>query len=162
MISGLAALAKILVAVQEGYIPANLHYQNPNPDIPALSDGRLQVVAENTKWDGGYIGINSFGFGGSNVHVLLKSYSKTAEPNPAATQLRMATCAGRTPEAVESVLQFLRNRPSDVELQALIQETSNSSPATHPYRGYCMLNNDNADLQVEVGQHASLDVVLQS
>jgi hypothetical protein len=29
--------------METGVIPPNLHYQNPNPDIPALSDGRLQV-----------------------------------------------------------------------------------------------------------------------
>jgi fatty acid synthase len=41
--SGLAALAKVLIAMNDGAIPANLHYQSPNPDIPALRDGRFQA-----------------------------------------------------------------------------------------------------------------------
>lgn len=41
--SGLCSIAKVLIAMESGVIPPNLHYQNPNPDIPALSDGRLEV-----------------------------------------------------------------------------------------------------------------------
>ena len=42
--SGLAALAKVLIAMHGGAIPANLHYREPNPDIPALTDGRFKVI----------------------------------------------------------------------------------------------------------------------
>ena len=41
--SGLCSVAKVLIAMESGVIPPNLHYQEPNADIPALSDGRLQV-----------------------------------------------------------------------------------------------------------------------
>jgi fatty acid synthase len=41
--SGLCSIAKVLIAMETGVIPPNLHYQNPNPDIPALSDGSLEV-----------------------------------------------------------------------------------------------------------------------
>jgi len=41
--SGLAALAKVIIAMHSNTIPANLHYHEPNPDIPALSDGRFKV-----------------------------------------------------------------------------------------------------------------------
>lgn len=42
--SGLCSLAKIVISLEAGKIPANLHFANPNPDIPALLDGRLQVI----------------------------------------------------------------------------------------------------------------------
>ncbi|CAG9793617.1 unnamed protein product [Diatraea saccharalis] len=42
--SGLASIAKLVVALQHGVIPANLHYKSPNTDIPALLDGRLKVI----------------------------------------------------------------------------------------------------------------------
>jgi len=74
--SGLCSLAKIVHAMQEGVIPANLHFNQPNADIPALNDGRFKVISENTKWGGGIVGVNSFGFGGANVHVVLKSNPK--------------------------------------------------------------------------------------
>jgi len=41
--SGLCSLAKIVISMENGKIPANLHFANPNPDIPALLNGKLQV-----------------------------------------------------------------------------------------------------------------------
>ena len=63
--------------MEEKQLPPNLHFNTPNPDIPALVDGRLKVVTERTPWNGGCVAINSFGFGGANVHVILKSFEKT-------------------------------------------------------------------------------------
>ena len=42
--SGVCSIAKVLMAMEYGIIPGNLHYSVPRPDIPALSDGRLQVT----------------------------------------------------------------------------------------------------------------------
>lgn len=41
--SGLCSIAKVIVAMERGFIPPNLHYNEPNPYIPGLVDGRLQV-----------------------------------------------------------------------------------------------------------------------
>lgn len=41
--SGLCSIVKILIGMENGLMPPNLHYKNPNKDIPGLSDGRLQV-----------------------------------------------------------------------------------------------------------------------
>lgn len=42
--SGLCSIAKVLVAMESGIIPGNLHFKSPNTDIPALSDGRITVI----------------------------------------------------------------------------------------------------------------------
>lgn len=42
--SGLCSIAKVVIAMESGVIPGNLHFKEPNTDIPALSDGRLQVI----------------------------------------------------------------------------------------------------------------------
>ncbi|CAG0900288.1 unnamed protein product [Cyprideis torosa] len=41
--SGMCQVVKTLLAMESGVIPGNLHFKNANPNIPALSDGRLQV-----------------------------------------------------------------------------------------------------------------------
>lgn len=41
--SGLCSIAKVLITMERGFIPPNLHYNEPNPYIPGLVDGRLQV-----------------------------------------------------------------------------------------------------------------------
>ena len=70
--TGLTSLAKIIIAMEERVIPPNLHYKNPNPEIPGLTDGSLKVVSECTKWNGGLVSMNSFGFGGANVHCVYR------------------------------------------------------------------------------------------
>merc|ERR1719309_1619296 len=73
--SGLCSLAKVVIAMEAGKIPGNLHFKNPNTNIPALTDGRIKVIDTNTPWAGGLVGINSFGFGGANVHAIFRSAS---------------------------------------------------------------------------------------
>ena len=102
-ILGLAALAKVLISMEAQTLTPNLHYKTPNPEIPGLVDGRLRVVTEPMPWTGGYVGINSFGFGGSNVHVLLKSQRDTTGTRPAHTAAeaqRLFTFSARTPEVL--------------------------------------------------------------
>lgn len=52
--SGLCSLAKIVIALESGKIPGNLHFENPNTDIPALLDGRLQVIDKHTFYKGNF------------------------------------------------------------------------------------------------------------
>ena len=152
ILAGLAALAKVLIAMEDEAIPANLHFKKPNPDIPGLQDGRLKVIAERTPWNGGYVGINSFGFGGSNVHALLHSNKKQpAQKHPAANEQRLVTFSARTQEALEAPLKGVQGHGSNVELQALLQENAKAMPGTHPYRGYALVNNKNKVIEVQVG-----------
>jgi len=64
---------KVLIASEEKVLPSNLHYKTPNSNIPALQDGRLKVVSKNTPWSGGLVALNSFGFGGTNVHSVINT-----------------------------------------------------------------------------------------
>ncbi len=149
--AGLAALAKLLIAMEDKALPANLHYSDPNPDIPGLSDGRLWVVTETTPWSGPYACINSFGFGGSNVHCILKANEreKVTRSHPAAKLPRLATCACRTTEAVEHVLQGMKEHETDMDMHALLQENAEASVATHPYRGFTLLNKESTTTGIE-------------
>ena len=150
---GLAALAKVLIAMEDGAIPANLHFTTPNPDIPGLSDGRLKVVTERTEWNGGYVAINSFGFGGSNVHALMQSNLKSSSPAHAASNVqRLCTYAGRTQQGLDQMLTKMRTEHAhSVEAQALLQESAIMPASTHPYRGYTILNKESAVQEVQVG-----------
>ncbi|XP_046335907.1 fatty acid synthase-like [Haliotis rufescens] len=139
--SGLAALAKVVIAMEEKIVPANLHYEEPNPDIPGLVDGRLKVVTEGTRWPGGYVGLNSFGFGGANVHLILKSNdNEKSEQHPATSCRRLCVYAGRTEECVDHVLTQMHQNSDSVELHALLNESACSPTTAFPYRGYTILN----------------------
>ncbi|BBY50340.1 mycocerosic acid synthase [Mycolicibacterium arabiense] len=69
--AGVAGLIKAALVLQHGHIPANLHFNNPtsvfaelNVDVPR--SGRPFPVGERR-----IAGVNSFGFGGTNAHVVL-------------------------------------------------------------------------------------------
>ncbi len=72
--AGVAGLAKAVLAVSRGEIPGNRGYRNPNPHIP-FGNLRLKVVDEPTRWPGSrprIAGVSSFGFGGTNAHLVLE------------------------------------------------------------------------------------------
>ncbi len=84
--SGLAGLAKAVLALQYDYLPASLHFEKPNPDID-FAGLNLKVAAEGLpigKSDRTrYAGVNSFGFGGTNVHVIIKDAEAETASNSA-------------------------------------------------------------------------------
>jgi fatty acid synthase len=41
--SGLCSVTKVLIAMETGIIPPNLHYCNPREGVEALVEGRLKV-----------------------------------------------------------------------------------------------------------------------
>ncbi|XP_045766807.1 fatty acid synthase [Maniola jurtina] len=137
--SGLCSIAKMVVAMERGVLPANLHYREPNPDIPALSDGRITVVDRNTPWDGGLVAVNSFGFGGANAHVILES-ARGARPPPAAYAApRLLLASGRTEEAVRELLTLGAQHAADAELHALLDAVHAHNIPGHGHRGYALL-----------------------
>jgi len=98
--------------MESGYLPPNINFSTPREGVLGFEEGRLQVVTEKTPWPGGLIGINSFGFGGANCHVLLKSNpkEKVNGGRPKDNLPRLVAVSGRTNEAVDSLLD-------DVSLQ---------------------------------------------
>ncbi|MFZ5784091.1 MAG: type I polyketide synthase [Pseudomonadota bacterium] len=78
--SGLAGVLKTLLALQNGIVPATLHQASPNPDI-AFDELNLQVIKRNWRLPEqrgpALAGVNSFGFGGTNAHVVLRGEDRT-------------------------------------------------------------------------------------
>ncbi|KAL1480339.1 hypothetical protein MTO96_051117 [Rhipicephalus appendiculatus] len=46
--SGFCSLAKVILAMETGIIAGNLHFHQPNPDIPSLRDGTIEIVDKAT------------------------------------------------------------------------------------------------------------------
>ena len=72
--SGMAGLLKAILVLQTRTIPASLHCAAPNPAIP-FAELNLELVPEARPLrSNGHmpcVGINSFGFGGTNAHAVL-------------------------------------------------------------------------------------------
>lgn len=146
--SGLCSIAKILIAMEAGVIPGNLHFKNPNPDIPALLDGRLQVVDKAWPWSGGLVAVNSFGFGGANAHIILRS-----NPKPKSVPIqddipRVIAVSGRTDEAVNYKLSKIEETPRDDDLNGLLHGIYSKPIIGHSYRGYTVLESPTPQKEV--------------
>ncbi len=76
--AGTAGLIKVLLAMRQGVIPKHLNFRNPNPQIP-WNPRVVQVTSEMMDWPGTpdrppRAAVNSFGFSGTNAHVVVEGY----------------------------------------------------------------------------------------
>ncbi|WP_161966683.1 type I polyketide synthase [Streptomyces hygroscopicus] len=72
--AGIVGLIKTALAIEHGVLPATLNFERPHPDIP-LDDLNLRVQTTLGPWPDRHrpriAGVNSFGMGGTNCHVVL-------------------------------------------------------------------------------------------
>ncbi|MFK8330721.1 type I polyketide synthase [Pseudomonas sp. BJa5] len=137
--SGVAGLMKALNCLAERKIPATIGVEALNPNIDFV-DLNLDVVTEprTLKPEGQLtVGINSFGFGGANAHVILQSAE--AQPVPAAPNqarrlplLLSAKDAAGLRATAERFADYLAAHPEasyyDVAYQAMFRRDA------HPHR----------------------------
>jgi phthiocerol/phenolphthiocerol synthesis type-I polyketide synthase A len=138
--AGIAGFIKAVLAVQRGHIPANLHFENPNPHIP-FENLRLKVVDKPTDWPAmerpRRAGVSSFGFGGTNAHVVLE---QGPDPVPMVGDQRSTGAVttlvvwGKTDERVAStadmLAQWMNGAGADVALPD-VAHTLNHHRARH-------------------------------
>ncbi|HEX7182276.1 MAG TPA: SDR family NAD(P)-dependent oxidoreductase [Thermoanaerobaculia bacterium] len=104
--AGVAGLIKVALCLAHGRLPASLHFDRPNPDIP-FAELRLEVQDRLGPWpccEGvpALAGISSFGFGGTNAHFILEegpSAERPASPE-IGRPLHLLTLSARVPEAL--------------------------------------------------------------
>jgi acyl transferase domain-containing protein/NADPH:quinone reductase-like Zn-dependent oxidoreductase/NAD(P)-dependent dehydrogenase (short-subunit alcohol dehydrogenase family) len=81
--AGMAGLLKSMLSLERRALPASLHFETPNPaiDFEALNV-RVSTALTDLAPSGRLIaGVNSFGFGGTNAHVILASPPPPPEAN---------------------------------------------------------------------------------
>ncbi|HMG04529.1 MAG TPA: type I polyketide synthase, partial [Chthoniobacterales bacterium] len=70
--AGIASLIKVVLALQAGEIPPQLHFQHPSPLI-SWEQWPIRIVNENVPWPQNrrIAGISSFSFSGTNCHLIV-------------------------------------------------------------------------------------------
>jgi phthiocerol/phenolphthiocerol synthesis type-I polyketide synthase C len=107
--SGMAGFVKSLLVLRHGEVPPSIHLDTPNPKID-FSGWNLQPLTACCKLPGSphrpYIaGVNSFGFGGANAHVLLQAYvaAPAANNHPVAGQRPPLIISARSEAALRAL-----------------------------------------------------------
>ncbi|KAI1506098.1 AMP-binding enzyme [Biscogniauxia marginata] len=82
--AGIAGILKATLALQHSVVPPNLLFKVMNPRIEPFRS-KLQIPTSSVPWppvkagDPRRASVNSFGFGGTNSHVILESYNETQD-----------------------------------------------------------------------------------
>ena len=104
--AGIAGLIKVLLAIETGRLPAQVHFEAPNPRIP-WPELPVRVVTEPVAWPEGRArraGVSSFGLSGTNAHVLVEGRTpmEAAAPREAAPEDRalVLPLSAKTPGAL--------------------------------------------------------------
>lgn len=84
--AGMAGLIKVCLSISHRQIPPSLHFKSLNRHIQPTP--RLQVVTQVQPWpEAGLAGVSSFGFGGTNAHVIVGAEPSLPPPEVATNPL---------------------------------------------------------------------------
>ena len=79
--AGIAGLIKAALCLEREHVPPHLHVRQLNPHL-ATADSPLEIATRAHQWKRGggrrFAGVSSFGFGGTNAHVVLEEAPASA------------------------------------------------------------------------------------
>ena len=116
--AGVAGLIKVALALKHRQIPATLHFQTPNPNIP-WDELKLTVKPTLTPWpaDSGpalpaVAGVSAFGIAGTNAHVVLQEAPETLSVSQtlrvSGDKVYLLPLSAHTPEALSALAKACR------------------------------------------------------
>lgn len=127
--SGMAGLVKALLVLKNREIPPSIHLSSPNPKIDFAHLNLLPVTqclslpeVSGQSSRPCIVGVNSFGFGGANAHVILQAFDALTVTN-----------AGFTAEVPPPLLLSARSQPALRELAGAFAELLSKASATDYY-----------------------------
>lgn len=130
--AGIAGLIKVALMLHEQKLVPTLHFESPNPKIP-FENFNIQVQTRLEPWPfrngEALAGVSSFGFGGTNAHVVLKAYRHPeAEAATEGDIPVMVPLSARSETGLRSLAEAVRNlvneKGDDLSLRDLAQSAS--------------------------------------
>ncbi len=98
--AGIAGVIKVILSLEHQTLPKHLNFDNPSPHIP-WDRLAVEVVTETRPWDTHgrprIAGVSSFGFAGTNAHVILE---EAPEPGAAAAPVEPSGSRWSRPAAL--------------------------------------------------------------
>ncbi|KSU77572.1 Acyl transferase domain-containing protein [Pseudarthrobacter enclensis] len=135
--AGLAGLAAAVLSLQHGEIPGQVGFEQANPALH-LAGGSLEIARQRTPLRrGGLVAVSSFGFGGSNAHVVLGPGTRRVavdidDPSAVHVLALSAADAGSLDARRESARRRLREPEAD-RAGVLARTTRGMTPQRHRY-----------------------------
>jgi NADPH:quinone reductase-like Zn-dependent oxidoreductase/NADP-dependent 3-hydroxy acid dehydrogenase YdfG/acyl carrier protein len=106
--AGVAGLIKLVLSLDHGVIPAQLHWERPSEHV-RWSELALEVVTEAQAWEpieGRRIGgVSSFGFSGTNAHVVVEGRAQAAKREEPEFREEVLVITARNEAALRSLVE---------------------------------------------------------
>ena len=135
--AGVAALAKVVLALQHAQIPANLHFTRLNPAVD-VADFPLELPISPRPWPAAgrprLAGVSAFGISGTNAHVILGEPPPpppSTSPPPTRAVLPLSA---RTPAALHALAEAWRGHLAahpDLDLRDVLHTAARRSHLEH-------------------------------
>lgn len=110
--AGVAGVIKAVLALQHEAIPPHLHFTQLNPNI-AFGQVPFHIPTSLYPWPRSahprYAGISSFGFSGTNAHLIIEEPPAPSTARPAPPAALLLPISARTPEALVAQAQATRS-----------------------------------------------------
>ena len=163
--AGITGLIKVALSLKHQQIPPSLHFNEPNPyiDFDALPV-RIQQTLEPWPMDEGaaLAGVSSFGFGGTNAHVVLQESPINPHKSSAPVQRKyhLLTLSAKSKQALQDLgakyQQFLGQHPM-VALGDLCYTTN--TRRSHFNHRLTLVGQSNAEIQSQLAAFAEQNEV---
>lgn len=138
--AGVAGLIKMVLSLNAGEMPASLHVDALNPELLGEQEW-MAVVTQHAAWErsGGKPrlgGVSSFGFGGTNAHVVLEEAPRSAEERDLDVPGRRMVLSAGEREGLRALAKRVEGVLDEPERPALADLcwTANVGRARHGWR----------------------------
>src|SRR5579863_2104782 len=152
--AGIAGLIKVALALRHREIPPSLHFENPNPHIP-FDELPLRVQKLLCGWpaDPGsaLAGVSSFGFGGTNAHVVLGEAPPGGGGTPDSERkigAHLLPLSARSPEALRSLARVYQNVFADPASAASLQDVCYTASVRLSHHDHRLASTGNSPAQL--------------
>jgi acyl transferase domain-containing protein/acyl carrier protein len=153
--AGVAGLIKAVLAVERGTIPPNLHFSALNPHI-SFGGAPFVIPTRPMEWpigpDRRVAGVSSFGWGGTNAHVVLAGPPEPApeaKRGPAGAPL-LVPLSARDPDALRERAAGLRDLASTDQADLASVAYTAAVRRTHHDHRLAVVASSHADLAREL------------
>jgi acyl transferase domain-containing protein/acyl carrier protein len=158
--AGIAGLIKVALALKHEEIPASLHFQEPNSHIP-FDELPIRVQTRPSPWSEdigqALAGVSSFGFGGTNAHVVLQQAPQSGSENreaPVSNSSYLLPLSARSPEALHAVARSYQRFLATAEFS--LHDVCYSASMRRNHHDYRLAVTGNSSQQLIEGLEAFL------
>lgn len=156
--AGVASLIKVALMIYNKTLLPSIHFKNPNPNIDFTTiPFAVQQAVEPITSDNHIFGINSFGFGGSNVHAVLSGINQVVNHDSKVDEINkyalLPISAKSIPELELQCLEwqkYLQHNPNLIEIGSNL-----ALNRTHYAYRFGLVAKDNEDALIQLSKSLS-------